>query len=81
MDSYIFWGLSLLGAAIVVITPIIKLNTAISKLIVSLSVLSEELAAMRTKNSEDHGKFFKRIEHLENDVTELKTKVQIYHNP
>ena len=61
------WGVvlvivTLLGFVSGIVAPLIKLNTAIVKLIDSVEALDKSLAALRESNSEKHGKMFEKLE-------------------
>ena len=61
------WGVflvvvSLFGFGAAVITPIVKLNTSITKLVVCVDILNDQVKELTQKNSEAHKSIYGRIE-------------------
>lgn len=80
MDSFILWIISFLGGVLTLLTPVLKLNATITKLTTIVDALENAYKTSNNKNDKDHTKFYNRIETLENDMVEVKTKIKLYHD-
>ena len=80
MDSIIVGVMSFLGGALTLLTPVIKLTSTITKLNLAVEGLTGSLKTTTKKNDKDHEVFYDRIGDLESDMTEVQTKVKLYHD-
>ena len=71
--------LGFIGALVAIITPVIKLNGTIAKLNTTVELLNQKLSNSEEANKTAHKEFRNRIDQLEKDNAELKTKMGIYH--
>lgn len=71
--------ISFIASMIVLVTPIIKLIGAITKLDTTVTLLNGTITDNEAANKSAHKEFYKRLDNLENKQTELKTKMNIYH--
>jgi uncharacterized membrane protein (DUF106 family) len=86
MEAAISWQVVLalvviLGLIVTVVKPILKLNTTLTTLDLTIKSLQEQLKSFRGNNDKDHDEIFERLdEHedtlIEHDkaITELKMK-------
>ncbi len=65
---------------VALVTPIVKLNGTIAKLNTTVTILNKTISTNEEANRAEHQELFERIEALEKENTELKTKVGIYHS-
>lgn len=68
---------SLIGTAIAVGAPVIKLNTSITKLIVKLDNLGKDFDNMELKNHESHQRIWNHNDEQDEKIADHETRLQI----
>lgn len=69
--------IALVGFAIAVGTPVIKLNTSITKLIFHIDSLDQGLEKLETKNHESHGRLWKHNEEQDKELDDHEKRIII----
>ena len=64
---------------IAVVTPIVKLNGTITKLDTTITLLNRTVKTNEDNNRAAHKEFYSRLDTLDKNQTEIKTKINIYH--
>lgn len=71
---------SLIALIIGVVTPIIKLNTSITRLTTVVDGLAKNFDTMTNKNSEAHGKLWEKVEEHGDTLNNHETRLQLIEN-
>ena len=76
------WGVvgvlaALVGLAATLVTPIIRLNTTMTRLVVLVEELSDKLSALERENDMTHAKLAGRIGSVRGDVNAHETRITV----
>ena len=67
--------IALVGFAVAVMTPIIRLNTTITKLATIVEVVQKELTGMIAKNAQSHARIWEKNEEQDEWLSNHETRI------
>lgn len=67
----------LVGLVATIVGPIVKLNTSIIRLTVMMDTVMGDLGELTSKNSDTHGRIFKRLEGQEKELAGHDKRIHV----
>lgn len=68
---------ALVGLGVAIVTPLIKLNTSITKLSTLLDGLAGDMRKLTEKNAKSHERIWDRLDEQEENVNDHETRITV----